>query len=162
SASISARNDAFAQAQVIVGSAGAVAGDNTGASKEVNEPNHANDVGGASVWYRWTAPSSGLYTFDTFGSSFDTLLGVYTGNVVSALSAVASSDNAGPSAQSRVTFNAIVNTTYYLAVDGKSIGIEQGTGLPRSQTGFIELNWNSLPPPVNDNFANAQVISGAT
>src|SRR5262249_47530429 len=71
SASISARNDAFAQAQVIVGSAGAVAGDNTGASKEVNEPNHANDVGGASVWYRWTAPSSGLYTFDTFGSSFD-------------------------------------------------------------------------------------------
>ena len=162
SADISARNDRFANAQAINDNAGAVAGDNSGATKETLEPNHANDVGGASVWYQWTAPSSGLYTFDTFGSNFDTLLGVYTGSAVNALSVVASSDNAGTSAQSRVTFNAIVNTTYYIAVDGKSTGIDPGTGLPRSQTGFIQLSWSNLPPPVNDNFANAQVISAAT
>src|SRR2546430_10152696 len=48
--------------------------------------------------------SGGLFTFDTFGSNFDTLLGVYTGNSVNSLSTTASSDNAGVSAQSRVTF----------------------------------------------------------
>jgi len=160
SSQISARNDAYVNAQLLTGSAGAVAGDNSGASKQIGEPNHANDIGGASVWYQWTAPVSGLVTFDTFGSNFDTLLGVYTGNVVSALSTVASNDNAGVSTQSRVTFDAKLNTTYFIAVDGKSIGIEPGTGLPRSQTGFILLSWNNLPPPVNDNFAQAETISG--
>ena len=160
SSQISARNDAYANAQLLTGSAGAVAGDNSGASKEIGEPNHANDIGGASVWYQWTAPLSGLVTFDTFGSNFDTLLGVYTGNVVSALSTVAGSDNAGVSTQSRVTFDAKLNTTYYIAVDGKSIGLEPGTGLPRSQSGFIQLSWSNLPPPVNDHFSDAQVIAG--
>lgn len=160
--SLSSRNDDFANLQAINGSSGVVAGDSLGASKEPAEPNHANDIGGASVWYRWTAPASGLYTFDTFGSSFDTVLGVYTGNNVSALSAVASSDNAGASAQSRVTFNAIVNTTYYIAVDGKSTGKDQVTGLAHCQTGLIMLNWSNLPPPVNDNFADAPVLQGNT
>src|SRR6185295_18234687 len=106
SSNISARNDAFVNAQVLSGNAGAIAGDNSGASREVAEPSHANDIGGASVWYQWKAPASGLYTFDTFGSNFDTLLAVYTGNVVSALSVVASSDNAVSSPQSRLTFDA--------------------------------------------------------
>jgi hypothetical protein len=162
SANISARNDAFANAQVLSGSAGAVAGDNSGASREIGEPNHANDIGGASVWYQWKAPANGLYTFDTFGSNFDTLLAVYTGNLVSGLSVVASSDNASSSPQSRLTFDAKLDTTYFIAVDGKSNGVEQGTGLARSQTGFILLNWNNLPPPVNDNFANAQALTGSS
>lgn len=162
SANISARNDAFVNAQVLSGTAGAVAGDNSGASREIAEPDHANDIGGASVWYQWTAPASGLYTFDTFGSNFDTLLAVYTGNTVSALTVVANSDNAGSSPQSRLTFDAKVDTTYFIVVDGKSNGVEQGTGIRRSQAGFILLNWNNLPPPVNDNFASAQAITGAS
>jgi hypothetical protein len=157
---ISARNDAFANAQVLSGSAGAVSGDNSGATKEFGEPNHTNDIGGASVWYQWKAPASGLYTFDTFGSNFDTLLAVYTGNTVSALSVVASSDNAGSSPQGRLTFDAKLNTTYFIAVDGKSNGVEPGTGLLRSQNGFILLNWNNLPAPLNDNFANTQPLTG--
>jgi hypothetical protein len=162
SSNISARNDAFANAQVLSGSAGAVAGDNSGASKELAEPNHANDIGGASVWYQWKAPASGLYTFDTFGSNFDTLLAVYTGNAVNALTVIANSDNAGSSPQSRITFDAKLDTTYFIAVDGKSNGVEQGSGLARSQTGFVLLNWNNLPPPVNDNFANAQALTGTS
>jgi hypothetical protein len=162
SANVSARNDAFANAQVLSGSAGAVAGDNSAATSEAQEPNHANDIGGASVWYQWKAPASGLFTFDTFGSNFDTLLAVYTGNAVNALTVVASSDNAKSSPQSRLAFDAKVDTTYYIAVDGKSNGVDQGTGRPRSQAGFILLNWNNLPAPANDNFASAQVITGAS
>ncbi len=157
SSELSGRNDSFSNPQVINGSTGAVAGDNSGATKEAGEPNHANDAGGASVWYRWTAPANGIYTVDTFGSSFDTLLGVYTGNAVNALTLVGSSDNAGVSAQSRFSFQAAVNTTYYFAVDGKSSGGDSA----HSQTGFILLSWSNLPPPANDNFANAQVIEGS-
>jgi len=138
-----------------------VVGDNSGATKETGEPNHANDPGGASVWYRWTAPASGLYTFDTFGSNFDTLLGVYTGNALDALSLTASNDNAVATSQSRVSFEAAVNTVYYITVDGKSTGIDLATGAPQPQTGFILLNWSNLPSPPNDNFGNAQVISGS-
>ena len=40
---------------------------------------------GQSVWYRWTAPANGPWAFDTRGSSFDTLLGIYTGSSVGGL-----------------------------------------------------------------------------
>jgi len=46
------------------------------ATKEPGEPAHAGNDGGASIWYSWTAPSTGNVTITTEGSSFDTLLGV--------------------------------------------------------------------------------------
>jgi len=159
STTIPPRNDFFSNAQILSGNSGAVAGDNEGATRENNEPRHANNNGGASVWYAWRAPASGLVTFDTFGSNFDTLLGVYTGNLVDQLSTVASNDNAGSSTQSRVTFDARRGSIYFIAVDGKSTGLKT-SGLSQGETAFIQLNWNNLPPPANDNFANAQLISG--
>ena len=52
-------------------------------------------------------------------SDFDTLLGVYTGSAVNALTEIASNDdNGGP--QSKVQFSAVAGTTYYIAVDGRS------------------------------------------
>ena len=82
-------NDAFEDGQNLSGTSGSVTGSNVGATKEVGEPSHAGDSGGHSVWYRWTAPSSTPVTLDTIGSSFDTLLGVYTGNGVTSLTTVA-------------------------------------------------------------------------
>jgi len=111
-------NDDFADAQVITGSAGTLTGSNVGASKEPGEPNHAGNAGGASVWYSWTAPSSGAWRFDTFGSSFDTLLAVYTGARVSALSLVVSNANFNGGDTSEVIFRAVGGTTYHIAVDG--------------------------------------------
>src|SRR5439155_24179045 len=100
-------NDNFANAQVISGPTGSVTGRNSVASKEGGEPNHAGNPGGASVWYKWTAPSSGATTFTTFGSDFNSVLAVYTGNSVNALTEVTSNDDAGASIQSRLTFNAL-------------------------------------------------------
>ncbi len=54
-------------------------GTNLGATKQTGEPDHAGNSGGSSVWYSWTAPSSGTVTVDTCGSGFNTLLGIYTG-----------------------------------------------------------------------------------
>jgi hypothetical protein len=113
-------NDNFASATTLSGSTISVAGTNSSATKEPGEPNHGGNAGGRSVWYRWTAPSAGTVTIDTHGSNFDTLLGVYTGTSVSALTTVASNDDdpAGGTATSKVTFAATAGTTYMIAIDG--------------------------------------------
>ena len=113
-------NDAFSNSTAIP-SDGTYTGTNVGATKEAGEPNHAGNSGGKSVWWRWTAPASGQCTIDTSGSSFDTILGVYTGISVSALTEIASNDD-DPSGgtTSKVTFNAVAGTSYMISVDGYS------------------------------------------
>jgi hypothetical protein len=119
---------------MINGNCVTVTGTNVGATKESGEPNHAGNVGGASVWWTWTAPITGSATVSTDGSDFDTLLGVYTGSSVNNLTPVASNDDDQTGNQSTVTFNAVMNTTYYVAVDGY-FGPSHGL-----HTGHIVLN----------------------
>jgi hypothetical protein len=90
-----------------------------GATKDPFEPAHAGNVGGHSVWFNWTAPATGPATFVTSGSSFDTLLAVYTGNSVSTLTPVKSNnDRSSTNKDSLVTFQATKSTKYRIAVDG--------------------------------------------
>ena len=117
------QNDDFAQAVGLTGDQGSVEGDNYAATHESGEPEHGPN-GGASVWYRWTAPSSGPATFDLCSSNFDTLLAVYTGSTVEGLSQVAQDDNDCPGyGGSRVSFLATAGDMYSIAVDGS---YEQG------------------------------------
>ena len=103
--------------------------DVAGATKEPGEPNHAGDAGGASIWWKFTPPTSGHYYVSLAGSDFDTLLAVYTGTAVNALvpvsrypnlSVPASSSDEPFYAGSRVEFEAVGGTTYYIAVDGEA------------------------------------------
>jgi hypothetical protein len=113
-------NNNFADRIVLTGPTVSTTGSNSGATKETGEPNHGGNTGGKSVWWTWTAPTSGTVTIDTAGSNFDTLLGVYTGSSVSTLTTVASNDddwNAGVTT-SKVTFNVTAGTVYQIAVDG--------------------------------------------
>jgi subtilisin-like proprotein convertase family protein len=130
------QNDNFANAEFIGGAGGIDYGSNLGATKEPGEPNHAGNSGGASIWYAWTAPINGAATFDTLGSSFNTLLGVYTGSSVSSLTTIASNDDIDPAngvLQSSVTFNAVGLSRYYIAIDGFN-GV----------TGDTVLNWSLI------------------
>lgn len=113
-------NDSFAACEFIGGSTGTTTDSNRSATKEPGEPNHAGDPGGHSIWYCWTAPNTGSVTFDTVGSTFDTLLAVYTGNSLGSLTHIASNDdlNHPSTLQSRVTFNATGTTHYHIAIDG--------------------------------------------
>jgi hypothetical protein len=86
-------NDDFVTASVIGGTIGAFSALNANATQEPGEPFHAANDGGHSVWYQWTAPVGSPDTFDTFGSSFDTLLAVYTGNSVQALTQIAGNND---------------------------------------------------------------------
>src|SRR4030095_9181444 len=102
---------------------------------EFGEPDHAGNSGGASIWFSWQAPTHGTMTFSTLDSDFDTLLGVYTGNSVSALSFVAGNDDALGTFQSSVRFAAAAGTTYKIAVDGYD-----------GEEGSVGLTWNLGPP----------------
>ncbi len=64
------------------------------ATKEFNEPNHAGNDGGKSVWFKFKAPYDGYLTIDILKSEFDTLLAMYQGNSVSALNQINSNDDA--------------------------------------------------------------------
>jgi hypothetical protein len=142
-------NDSFSSATIISGSSGSTNGSNINATKQSGEPNHAANTGGSSVWYQWTAAAAGQVTFNTLGSTFDTLLGVYTGSAVGSLTVVATNDDVSISFdQSQVTFTAVAGTTYRIAVDGYNGAV-----------GMVMLNW-AEGSPANDNFSNAFLLSG--
>ena len=111
-------NDNFQNAISISGNTQSIAWNTNSASKQTGEPSHAGNSGGKSVWWKWTANKSDLLIIDTEGSTFDTTLGVYTGNNVSLLTEVASDDDSGTSLLSRLAIPTTAGTTYYIAVDG--------------------------------------------
>lgn len=112
-------NDLFANRIVITGTNAVLTAISVGAGRELGEPYHAG-TGGASVWWSWTAPTSGTVTIGTGGSSFDTVIGVYGGSAVSALTELASNDD-DPDATdytSKVVFDVAANQVCQIAVDG--------------------------------------------
>lgn len=93
----------------------------TGGDKDEGEPNHCGEPGGASSWFFYKAPRTGVMVVDTKGSSFDTVLAVYVGpgTGYATLTNVACNNNSGPGVTwSKVVFNVTSNTMYYMAVDG--------------------------------------------
>jgi hypothetical protein len=117
--------DDFADGVAITGWANSIGGTNRWATRELGEPFHAGKFGSNSVWYAWTAPASGIATFRTIGSTFDTLLGVYVGTSVTNLVSVAADEDRGGYVTSQLQFNAVQGTEYQIAIDG-FVG-EQGT-----------------------------------
>jgi hypothetical protein len=143
-------NDAFADGVALSGDNGGTSGSNVEATKENQEPPHAGEPGGTSVWYRWTAARAGQAVFSTCGSEFDTVLAVYTGAAVGSLTALASSNNDGDcGSSSQLSFLASAGTQYHIAVDG--VG---------GASGLVFLDW--FQRPANDKRADAQVIAGDT
>lgn len=146
-------NNDFANATTITlaGASVQLSGTNVAATRQLGEPNHAgaSATTGHSVWWKWTAPSSGNATITTLGSNFDTALAVYTGSTITGLAAVASNDDAelpqpGVSNPQRkrtsiVTFAAASGTTYSIAVDGWGSASD---GDLFTYTGAITLNLN--------------------
>jgi hypothetical protein len=131
-------NDNFTSAQTITGCSGSVNGTNISSTKESGEPDHASNGGTHSVWYQWQASATSSVTITTAGSNYDTVLGVYTGSAVNALSLIGENDDvdSGNVVSSSVTFNATSGVLYRIAVAGFN---NQSSG---GDVGSITLNWN--------------------
>lgn len=140
-------NDAFASAMTAATLPFQYSAANTSATIEPSEPQPCIESL-RTVWYRFTAPASGVYEVDTFGSDFDTVLAVYTGSTLPSLSLVDCNDDTLSSIRSRVQFQAVGGVTYMVQAGG------WGT-----KSGILTVNIGpSPPPPANDGFAQAAAI----
>ncbi len=117
-------SDTFEGRQVLAGDAAEVSGSNVNAQSEPGEPLHDNRPGGHPVWISWIATTNGVVTLSTAGSSFDTLLAVYTSAAgtnatLASLQPVAANDDSGRGLlTSQVQFGAQPGRRYDIAVDG--------------------------------------------
>jgi hypothetical protein len=169
--SASAANN-FADAQVLTGiEDDCFVGDISAYSLEAGEPLHRPDgsaSAGRSAWWRWTAPASGWVTVSTFRTVRTdnpvrgTTVGIYTGNAVNALTAVAKSFYAwSPNtnetiAHPRITFFATIGQTYHFAVDGINAGdvgasnriivFELRQFVPQNATHYGAINFGPTDP----------------
>jgi hypothetical protein len=108
----------FAGRVTLTGLSGLIRADNRNGSFEPGEPMHAGQPGGKAVWYTWTAPVTGVVTMQTSGSTFDTLLAIYTGTALTNLVVVDSDEGHGGFYTSKANFNAFQGTQYQIAIDG--------------------------------------------
>ena len=151
-------NDAFAASTELVGDTGATIGSTTSATREIGEPTHGGYGGSASIWYNWTAPANGSITVSTQGSTFDTLLGAYTGDAIDSLVALAKNDDASGERVlwSRVTFPVVKDTKYSVAIDGWN-GAKGDTNLSWTFTASLPPTLPSAPRDVVAQSMNASL-----
>jgi hypothetical protein len=72
-----------------------------------------------TAWHRFTAPAAAEYNFSTAGSKFDTVLSIYTGSAVNALTQVACHDGySGSNGTSNLNVTLAQNQTVYIQVGG--------------------------------------------
>src|SRR5205814_8397251 len=127
-------NDNFTNSAPITGLDATVTGSNIGATREAQEPAHAGQVAGNSVWWSWTAPVTGGVIISTDGSDFDTTVTAYRGTSLSDLQWINADDDSGEGTRSKIAFNAQEGVTYHLAVTGF------GDGTNPSSEGNIVLH----------------------
>ncbi len=120
-------NDLFVNRLALSGLSGALTTSNVNASLESAEP---LPVGGASLWWKWVAPAGGQLSLTTQGSTVPTLLGVYLGAAVAALTPVAQSAGDGSAGGAGVLFEATSGAEYQIKVDGAG-----------GATGSLSLAW---------------------
>lgn len=110
-------NDNFANATALSGTSGFLFTNDYSATAEAGEPATAGVTPHRTLWWSWTAPSAGQMVVSTNGSSYDTVVGAYTGTALGALTPVAQS-HIGGNGSSFVVFSAQAGTTYHFVVDG--------------------------------------------
>lgn len=164
-------NDFFVNAITLAGTTDTNTVNTLNATKEVGEPNHADNPGGKSAWWKFQPPFDGVLSLTTSNSTFDTLLAVYSGSTVTGLTAVAFNDDAAPGVPggvSALTVTVRSNTLYRIAVDGFD-GVSGVVFLKHSLTPatlyHLTINTStggSVSPGSQDVVSNATVVVTAT
>lgn len=129
--------DDFDNRVALSGGQGIVTGDNHGATREAAEPPIHRRHGNASVWFSWTAESTGPVRFSTLGSGIPTVAGVFInppGNSsLFGLDKLESDRDSGTFDSSEFWFRAIAGTEYVVGLDSV-----------RRREGALVLSWKQL------------------
>jgi hypothetical protein len=150
-------NDMFESAETVTLTNGSVAllKTNIDATKEQNEPDHALNQGGKSVWFTLTPTQTQVVRIETTHpvTNFDTMLAVYKGNnFYNDFTRVGYSDDcasAGCGFSSVVALKLEAGTPYRIAVDGYNDGAATAAGT------FVLTITASNSPVVFDNIEAA-------
>ncbi len=115
-------NDNFVNATAVTTSIFINSVDNSGATSEATDPippcvaNLSQNPTGKSVWWRYTAGSTGTATVTTLGSSYDTVLSAYTGAAGSFTNVACNNDASASVKQSQIQIAVTSGTTYFFMV----------------------------------------------
>ena len=124
------KNNDWGNAIELTGPKGSVTAWNAFATDEGGEPPDTKDH---SLWWKWKAPAGVTKAvFHTYGSAFDTVLGVYTGDTVNNLNPVVINDDRGDM-MSFVAFDVTPGDLYYICVAGSD----------EDEAGTVELTWET-------------------
>jgi hypothetical protein len=137
-------NDNFGSATAILSLPFSDVVNTAGATTEPGEPQPCNFMS-QTVWYSFKPATTQVVTADNIGTGFVTDLNVYqqTGSGFGGLSFLGCSQNSNP-----VIFTAQAGTTYFIQ-----------TGILFGAAGDLHVNLHAVPPPPNDNFANATPVA---
>ncbi len=133
-------NDLFANAAALS------VGDNVflnspAATTEASEPGAAS----RTAWYRFAATSSQRYTIRTVNAGFDSIVDVFTGSALNALTLVGSVDDidfVNGNLDAEVSFDAVSGTTYWIRIGAASNtrGSTMVTLVPATVRGLIGID----------------------
>jgi hypothetical protein len=119
-----------------------------GSTRQPGEPEACGQAGGASQWFVYVAPGPGILQVNTDGSSFNTILGVYTGPGNSFATLVEQgcgyTTNFAVQGQPSVVIpNVTKGETFYVLVDG----FQGASGIAQLQIGLgQQLTFRTIPP----------------
>ena len=144
---------------VVLGYNGSQIFNTTFATIDPAEPLHCSTVGGSSYWLTFQPPANGTFTFDTVGSTYDTVMELYSYNTpptnYQALISIACDHDSVPGG-SRIRFPATKTRQYVVAVAG--VNGAKGTAYLN-----YSLNTNQLPtaPVLTGSPSTMVVTNGA-
>ena len=128
-------NDAFASSRALVGDSGRIRGTNLAATREAGDPNPGGVPSGHSLWYRFTPATNGTLSLGACGSDFDTVMAVYKGASIGALTSVASNDDSC-GIQSQLSAALTSGVAYRILLTGKG-----------GAAGISRLDWQFVGVP---------------
>ncbi len=147
--------DSFADAALIPSSATSFQGDVNGARSEPHETLQPGAVG-RTIWFKWSAPSNGMYTFEAREAGSPVILTLFRGTTLTALTPVKTTaalwlSSCGDFWRTQpVAISARADETLYLQADT----------LETQLTGTFEFNFRYTSPPPNDDFSHGTIVGG--
>ena len=116
-------NDDLVNAESIFGFPVSGSANTVAATRQTDENDHGGVAGSGSVWYEWVATVNGPVTFDTCGSSIDTLLAVYAGPGGGfPLPAPLGENHDSCGTASAVNLSVTIGDTFLIAIDQPGFG----------------------------------------
>ena len=160
-------NDGLAGAQAVTSASFAVTEDDTGASRELNEP---AVTGFNTLWYLWTAPANLNVTVTASGTANSLAVAAFQSGTAAPLdyrelNYIASNNTYNGGATPSIAFKAVAGTTYVLSMGAEYSGSPNGDATLSLTSTPGGAAWIAPPSPTtvspaNDNIANAQVLTG--